>query len=112
MTTVTDSEELVDEIAKAISDTLDMDWKPSWAAPNIIAVDAIINRERRLAYEAGAKAMRDAVETEMSLSALNAITAHVLSYRPKDKGLAAKKTERRLKRQAKKEAHDDRESSI
>jgi hypothetical protein len=44
--------------------------------------------------------------------ALNAITARVLSYRPKDKGLAAKKTERRLKRQAKKEAHDDRESSI
>jgi hypothetical protein len=50
--------------------------------------------------------------TEKVLTALNAITARVLSYRPKDKGLAAKKTERRLKRQAKKEAHDDRESSI
>lgn len=43
---------------------------------------------------------------------LDAVTARVLSYHPKDKGLAAKKTERRLKRQAKKEAHDDRESSI
>jgi hypothetical protein len=50
--------------------------------------------------------------TEKVLAALDAITARVLSYRPKDKGLAAKKTERRLKRQAKKEAHDDRESSI
>ena len=50
--------------------------------------------------------------TEKVLTALNAITARVLSYRPKDKGLAAKKTERRLKRAAKKEAHDDRESSI
>jgi hypothetical protein len=37
--------ELADEIAEAISDTLDMDWSPSWAAPNIIA---IINRERAL----------------------------------------------------------------
>ena len=46
------------------------------------------------------------------LKALDAITSRVLSYRPKEKGLAAKKTERRLKRQAKKEAHDDRESSI
>ena len=50
--------------------------------------------------------------TEKVLAALDAITARALSYRPKDKGLAAKKTERRLKRQAKKEAHDDRESSI
>lgn len=48
-------EDLADEIADAISDTLDMDWQPSWAAPNIIA---IINRERRLAREEGAKAMR------------------------------------------------------
>ena len=37
---------------------------------------------------------------------LDAVTTRVLAYRPKDKGLAAKKTERRLKRQAKKEAHD------
>ena len=47
--------DLADEIAEAISDTLDMDWQPSWAAPNIIA---IINRERRLAREEGAKAMQ------------------------------------------------------
>lgn len=38
--------------------------------------------------------------TEKVLAALDAITARVLSYRPKDKGLAAKKTERRLKRKA------------
>ncbi len=50
--------------------------------------------------------------TEKVLSALQGITARVLSYRPKDKGVAAKKTERRLKRQAKKEAHNDREPSI
>jgi hypothetical protein len=50
--------------------------------------------------------------TERIISILDAVTNRVLSYRPKDKGLAAKKTERRLKRQAKKEAHDDRESSI
>lgn len=47
--------DLADEIAEAISDTLDMDWQPSWAAPNIIA---IINRERRLARIEGAKAMQ------------------------------------------------------
>lgn len=52
------------------------------------------------------------IMTEKVLAALDAITARVLSYRPKDKGLAAKKTERRLKRQAKKETHDDWESSI
>lgn len=46
---------LLDEIAEAISDTLDMDWQPSWAAPNI---NAIINRERRIAREEGAKAMQ------------------------------------------------------
>jgi hypothetical protein len=51
--------------------------------------------------------MSDAIK-----SILDGITARVLAYRPKDKGLAAKKTERRLKRQAKKGAHDDRESSI
>lgn len=50
--------------------------------------------------------------TEKVLAALDAITARVLSYHPKDKGLAAKKTERRLKRKAKREAQDDRESSI
>jgi hypothetical protein len=50
--------------------------------------------------------------TERIKSILDAVTDRVLAYRPKDKGLAAKKTERRLKRQAKKEAHDDRESSI
>lgn len=50
--------------------------------------------------------------TEKVLAALDAITARVLFYRPTDKGLAAKKTERRLKRAAKKEAHDDRDSSI
>jgi hypothetical protein len=50
--------------------------------------------------------------TEKVLAALNAITTRVLGYRPKDKGLAAKKTERRVKRVVKKEAHDARESSI
>jgi hypothetical protein len=45
--------------------------------------------------------------TEKVLAALDAITARVLSYRPKDKGLAAKKTERRLKRQANKEANGE-----
>lgn len=50
--------------------------------------------------------------TEKALAALDAITSRVLSYRPKDKGLAAKKTARKMKRAAKKEAHDDRESSI
>lgn len=46
------------------------------------------------------------------LAALDAITARVIFYRPKNKGLAAKKAERRIKRQRKKEAHDNRESSI
>lgn len=49
--------------------------------------------------------------TEKVLAALDAITNRVLGYRPKDKGLAAKKAERRVKRAAK-EAQDDRESSI
>lgn len=56
--TITDAdrdEDLADEIAEAISDTLDMDWQPKWAAPSIIA---IINRERRIAREEGAKAMQ------------------------------------------------------
>lgn len=43
---------------------------------------------------------------------LDAVTDRVFAYRPKDKGLAAKKTERRLKRRAKREARGDRESSI
>lgn len=47
--------------------------------------------------------------TEKVLVALDAITTRVFGYRPKDKGLAAKKTERRLKCAAKKESHDDRE---
>ena len=42
------------------------------------------------------------------LKALDAITSHVLAYRPKDKGEWAKKTERRVKRQRKKaEKADD-----
>lgn len=50
--------------------------------------------------------------TERIKSTLDAVTGRVLAYRPKDKGLAAKKTERRLKRAVKKETHGDRESSI
>jgi len=50
--------------------------------------------------------------TEKIRAVLDAITDVVLSYRPAAKGLAAKKTERRVKRAAKKETHDDRESSI
>ena len=50
--------------------------------------------------------------TDKTRAILDAVTDRVLAYRPKDKGLAAKKTERRLKRQAKKGVHDDRESSI
>jgi hypothetical protein len=46
------------------------------------------------------------------LAALDAITNAVFAYRPADKGQAAKKIGRRVKRAAKKEAHDDRESSI
>ena len=42
---------------------------------------------------------------------LDAVTEKVLAYRPVDKGLAAKKTARRLKRQAKRESQSDRESS-
>lgn len=47
--------DLLDEIAEAISDTLDMDWQPSWAAPNILA---LINRERAAAHAAGRAAER------------------------------------------------------
>lgn len=47
--------ELLDEIAEAISDTLDMDWQPSWPAPNILA---LINRERAEAHAAGRAAER------------------------------------------------------
>lgn len=43
---------------------------------------------------------------------LDAVTDRVFAYRPKDKGEWAKRTESRVKRQRKKEAHDDRESSI
>jgi hypothetical protein len=50
--------------------------------------------------------------SEKILAALDAITNAVFSYRPSDKGLAAAKIARRVKRAAKKEAHDDRESSI
>ena len=50
--------------------------------------------------------------TEKIRAILDAVTDRVLAYRPKDKGLAAKKTARRVKRQRKKGAHDDRESSI
>ena len=47
------------------------------------------------------------------LAALDAITARVLAYRPKDKGLAAKKTARKVARAKEREAQDeDRESSI
>lgn len=42
---------------------------------------------------------------------LDAVTGKVLSYRPVDKGLAAKKTARRLKRKAKKESQSDRKPS-
>lgn len=48
MTEPVETDDLADEIAEAISDTLDMDWQPSWAAPNIIA---IINRVRREAAD-------------------------------------------------------------
>lgn len=50
--------------------------------------------------------------TERIKAILDVVTDRVLSYRPKDKGQQAKKVERRLKRAAKKAAHDDRESSI
>lgn len=53
--TQADDADLLDEIAEAISNTLDMDWQPSWAAPNILA---LINRERAAAHAAGRAAER------------------------------------------------------
>lgn len=40
------------------------------------------------------------------------MTDRVFAYKPKDKGLRAKKIARRMKRRAKKDQEDDRESSI
>lgn len=45
--------------------------------------------------------------TEKILTILDVVTDRVLSYRPKDKGEWAKKTERRVKRQRKKTEADD-----
>lgn len=50
--------------------------------------------------------------SEKILSALDAITRVVMSYRPADKGRASAKIARRVKRGAKKETQNDRESSI
>ena len=50
--------------------------------------------------------------TEKILAILDAVTDRVFSYQPADKGLASAKISRRVKRAAKKEAQDDRESSI
>lgn len=50
--------------------------------------------------------------TERIKAILDAVTDRVLAYRPADKGQQAKKIERRVKRQRKKEGQDDRESSI
>lgn len=57
-----DDADLLDEIAEAISDTLDMDWQPSWASPNILA---LINRERAAAYAAGEAKGRADERTEV-----------------------------------------------
>lgn len=51
--------------------------------------------------------MSDAIKT-----ILDAITNAVFAYKPTEKGLAAKKAKRRIACQARKEAADDRESSI
>lgn len=51
--------------------------------------------------------MSDAIRAIM-----DAVTDRVLAFRPADKGQQAKKIERHVKRQRKKEAQDDRESSI
>jgi hypothetical protein len=49
--TVTDADDdLADEIETAINDSIDMDWRSSWAVPAILA---IIHRHREAAYEAG-----------------------------------------------------------
>lgn len=50
--------------------------------------------------------------SEKIRSILDAVADRVLAYRPDDKGRQAKKVARRVKRQRKKEAHNDRESSI
>ncbi len=50
--------------------------------------------------------------TERIKAILDAVTDRVFAYRPADKGQQAKKIERRVKRQRKKEDKDDRESSI
>lgn len=49
--------------------------------------------------------------TDKIRAILDAVTDRVFSYRPTDKGRAAVKIARRVKREAKKEAQDDRESS-
>jgi hypothetical protein len=50
--------------------------------------------------------------TERIKAILDAVTAKVLAHRPVDKGLAAKRVSRSLKRQAKKgDDRDDRQSS-
>jgi hypothetical protein len=49
--------------------------------------------------------------TERIKAILDAVTDKVLSYRPVDKGQAAAKIARRLKRQAAKESQSDRKSS-
>lgn len=50
--------------------------------------------------------------TDKILNALGAITSAVFSYRPADKGQASAKIARRVKREKKREAQDERESSI
>lgn len=50
--------------------------------------------------------------TERIKAILDVVTDAVFSYRPAEKGQAAKKIGRRVKRAAKKEAAGDRESSI
>lgn len=45
--------------------------------------------------------------TERIKAILDAVTDRVLAYKPKDKGLAAKKIGRRVKRKAKAERADD-----
>lgn len=50
--------------------------------------------------------------TERIKAILDAVTDRVFAYKPKDKGLAAKKAARRIKRQSEKGARDDRKSSI
>lgn len=50
--------------------------------------------------------------TERIKAILDAVTDRVFAYKPKDKGLAAKKIGRRVKREQKKAEDDDRESSI